>query len=137
MLLAPLLDGIYFCGETQRREEAVLSAKMRVRGSRMSPQEVQTCAKSKWGLYLDKEQVGVIWSYKLRAAMTDRDEALHYLLNKLKSEDGWSSSNLTWNDEKLAVISDQFSSFDGVVKAKVLLSFLSMSPRTINQVYTL
>ncbi|CAI8037482.1 hypothetical protein GBAR_LOCUS20961 [Geodia barretti] len=65
--------------------------------------------------------------------MTDRDEALHYLLNKLKSEDGWSSSNLTWNDEKLAVISDQFSSFDGVVKAKVLLSFLSMSPRTISQ----
>ena len=67
-------------------------------------------------------------------AMTDRDEALHYLLNKLKSEDGWSSANLTWNDEKLAVISDQFSSFDGVVKAKVLLSFLSMSPRTITQV---
>ena len=67
-------------------------------------------------------------------AMTDRDEALHYLLNKLKSEDGWSSANLTWNDEKLAVISDQFSSFDGVVKAKVLLSFLSMSPRTIAQV---
>ena len=66
--------------------------------------------------------------------MTDRDEALHYLLNKLKSEDGWSSSNLTWNDEKLAVISDQFSSFDGVVKAKVLLSFMSMSPRTITQV---
>ena len=66
--------------------------------------------------------------------MTDRDEALHYLLNKLKSEDGWSSSNLTWNDEKLAVISDQFSSFDGVVKAKVLLSFLSMSPRTISKV---
>ena len=66
--------------------------------------------------------------------MTDRDEALHYLLNKLKSEDGWSSANLTWNDEKLAVISDQFSSFDGVVKAKVLLSFLSMSPRTISQV---
>ena len=48
--------------------------------------------------------------------MKDHDEALHYLLNKLKSEDGWSSSNLTWNDEKLAIISDQFSLFDGVVK---------------------
>ena len=67
--------------------------------------------------------------------MTDHDEALHYLLNKLKSEDGWLSSNLTWNDEKLtAVISDQFSSFDGVLKAKVLLYFLSTSPHTINQV---
>ena len=33
-----------------------------------------------------------------------------------------------WNDEKLAIISDQFSSFDGVLKVKVLLSFLSMSP---------
>ena len=61
-------------------------------------------------------------------------KALHYLLNKLNSEDGWSSSNLTWNDEKLAVISDQFSSFDGVVKAKVLFSFLSVSPHTISQV---
>ena len=48
--------------------------------------------------------------------MTDRDEALHYLLNKLKSEDGWSSSNLTLNDKKLAIISEQFSSFDGVLK---------------------
>ena len=77
-----------------------------------------------------------IWCtpFVVAVAMTDRDEALHYLLNKLKSEDGWSSANLTWNDEKLAVISDQFSSFDGVVKAKVLLSFLSMSPRTITQV---
>ena len=45
-----------------------------------------------------------------------RRGSLHYLLNKLKSEDGWSSSNLTWNDEKLAVISEQFSSFDGVLK---------------------
>ena len=52
-------------------------------------------------------------------------KALHYLL-KLKSEDGWSNSDLTWNDEKLAIISDQFSSFDGMLKAKVLLSFLSM-----------
>ena len=67
--------------------------------------------------------------------MTDHDEVLHYLLNKLKSEDGWSNSNLTWNEEKLtAVISDQFSSFDGVLKAKVLLYFLSTSPHTINQV---
>ena len=41
---------------------------------------------------------------------------------------------LMWNDEKLAVISDQFSSFDGVLKAKVLLSFLSVSPHTISQV---
>lgn len=66
--------------------------------------------------------------------MADRDEALHYLLNKLKSEDGWSGANLAWNEEKLSVIADQFSSFDGVVKAKVLLSFLSMTPRTISQV---
>ena len=58
----------------------------------------------------------------------------HYLLNKLKSEDGWSNSNLTWNDEKLAVISDQFSSFDGVLKAKVLLYFLCTSPHTISEV---
>lgn len=66
--------------------------------------------------------------------MADRDEALHYLLNKLKSEDGWSGASLAWNEEKLSVIADQFSSFDGVVKAKVLLSFLSMTPRTISQV---
>ena len=38
------------------------------------------------------------------------------------------------NDEKLAVISDQFSSFDGVLKAKVLLYFLSTSPHTISEV---
>lgn len=65
--------------------------------------------------------------------MADRDEALHYLLNKLKSEDGWSSANLTWNEEKLSIVADQFSSFDGIAKTKVLLSFLSMTPRTINQ----
>ena len=67
--------------------------------------------------------------------MADRDEALHYLLNKLKSEDGWSSANLTWNEEKLSIVADQFSSFDGIAKTKVLLSFLSMTPRTINQVH--
>ena len=66
--------------------------------------------------------------------MADRDEALHYLLNKLKSEDGWSGASLAWNEEKLSVIADQFSSFDGVVKAKVLLSFLSMTPRTISHI---
>ena len=75
MLLAPSLDGIYFCGETQRREEAVLSAKIRVRRSRMSLHEVQTRAKSKWGLYLElkSEQVGVIWSYKLIASCSSYD----------------------------------------------------------------
>ena len=66
--------------------------------------------------------------------MADRDEALHYLLNKLKSEDGWSCSNLAWNEDKLSIIADQFSSFDGVAKVKVLLSFIGMTPRTINQV---
>ena len=66
--------------------------------------------------------------------MADRDEALHYLLNKLKSEDGWSGSNLAWNEDKLSIIADQFSSFDGVAKVKVLLSFIGMTPRTINQV---
>ncbi len=66
--------------------------------------------------------------------MTDRDEALHYLLNKLKSEDGWSGSNLAWNEDKLSIIADQFSSFDGVAKVKVLLSFIGMTPRTISQV---
>ena len=66
--------------------------------------------------------------------MGDRDEALHYLLNKLKSEDGWSGSNLAWNEDKLSIIADQFSSFDGVAKVKVLLSFIGMTPRTIAQV---
>ena len=66
--------------------------------------------------------------------MADRDEALHYLLSKLKNEDGWSSSNLAWNEDKLSIIADQFSSFDGVAKVKVLLSFIGMTPRTINQV---
>ena len=61
------------------------------------------------------------------------DEALHFLLNKLKSEDGWSGSNLAWSEEKLSVISDQFTSFDGSAKVKVLLSFLGMTPRTITQ----
>lgn len=66
--------------------------------------------------------------------MAERDEALHYLLSKLKSEDGWSASNLSWNEDKLAIVADQFSSFDGVAKVKVLLSFVGMTPRTINQV---
>ena len=66
--------------------------------------------------------------------MADVDEALHYLLNKLKSEDGWSGSNLAWNVDKLSVIADQFRAFDGVAKVKVLLSFLGMTPRTISQV---
>ncbi len=66
--------------------------------------------------------------------MADRDEALHYLLNKLKSDDGWSGSNLSWNEDKLAIIADKFNSFDGVAKVKVLLSFIGMTPRTITQV---
>lgn len=70
----------------------------------------------------------------LHVAMADRDEALHYLLNKLKSEDGWSGSNLAWNEDKLSIIADQFSSFDGIAKVKVLLSFIGMTPRTIGQV---
>lgn len=67
-------------------------------------------------------------------AMAERDEAMHYLLNKLKSEDGWSGSNLAWNEDKLALISGQFSSFDSSAKVKVLLSFIGMTPRTISQV---
>ena len=59
---------------------------------------------------------------------------MHYLLNKLKSEDGWSGSNLAWNEDKLALISGQFSSFDSSAKVKVLLSFIGMTPRTISQV---
>ena len=66
--------------------------------------------------------------------MAERDEAMHYLLNKLKSEDGWSGSNLAWNEDKLALISGQFSSFDSSAKVKVLLSFIGMTPRTISQV---
>ena len=66
--------------------------------------------------------------------MAERDEAMHYLLNKLKSEDGWSGSNLAWNDDTLALISGQFSSFDSSAKVKVLLSFIGMTPRTISQV---
>ncbi len=69
--------------------------------------------------------------------MAERDEALHYLLNKLKSKDGLSSANLTWNEEKLSIVADQFSSFDGIAKTKALLSFLSMTPRTISQVSSL
>lgn len=73
--------------------------------------------------------------YYLRlVTMAERDEAMHYLLNKLKSEDGWSGSNLAWNEDKLALISGQFSSFDSSAKVKVLLSFLGMTPRTISQV---
>ena len=62
---------------------------------------------------------------------------MHYLLNKLKSEDGWSGSNLAWNEDKLALISGQFSSFDSSAKVKVLLSFIGMTPRTISQVSAL
>ena len=66
--------------------------------------------------------------------MADRDEALQYLLNKLKSEDGWSASSLAWNEDKLSIVADQFSAFDGLAKVKVLLSFIGMTPRTIRQV---
>lgn len=52
----------------------------------------------------------------------------------MKSDDGWSSANVAWNEEKLAIIADLFTSFDGSAKVKVLLSFLSMTPRTISQV---
>ena len=65
------------------------------------------------------------------AMATDRDDALQYLLSKLQSEDGWSCANLAWNEDRLTVITDQFSSFDGAVKSKLLLSFLAMSPRVI------
>ena len=65
------------------------------------------------------------------AMATDRDDALQYLLSKLQSEDGWSCANLAWNEDRLTVITDQFSSFDGTVKSKLLLSFLAMSPRVI------
>ena len=53
---------------------------------------------------------------------------------QVKSEDGWSSANVAWNEEKLAIVADLFTSFDGAAKTKVLLSFLSMTPRTIIQV---
>lgn len=66
--------------------------------------------------------------------MADKDEALHYLLNKLKSDDGWSGSNLAWNVDKLSVIADMFRALDGAAKVKVLVSFMSMTPRTVNQV---
>ena len=68
--------------------------------------------------------------------MADKDEALHYLLNKLKSDDGWSGSNLAWNVDKLSVIADMFRALDGAAKVKVLLSFMSMSPRMVSQVRT-
>ena len=68
--------------------------------------------------------------------MADKDEALHYLLNKLKSDDGWSGSNLAWNVDKLSVITDMFRALDGAAKVKVLLSFMSMSPRMVSQVST-
>ncbi len=66
--------------------------------------------------------------------MADKDEALHYLLNKLKSDDGWSGSNLAWNVDKLSVIADMFRALDGAAKVKVLVSFMSMTPRTVSQV---
>ena len=66
--------------------------------------------------------------------MTDREEALQYLLSKLRCDDGWSGVNLAWNDEKMAIISDRFSGMDGAAKAKILLSFLGMAPRTVMQV---
>lgn len=62
----------------------------------------------------------------------DTDDALQYLLSKLQSDDGWSCVNLAWNKDRLTVIVDQFSNFDGGVKSKLLLSFLAMSPRVIN-----
>ena len=65
-------------------------------------------------------------------ATSDQDDALQYLLSKLKSEDGWSCANLAWNEDRLTVIADQFSSFDGTVKSKILLSFLAMTPRIIH-----
>ena len=65
-------------------------------------------------------------------ATSDRDDALQYLLSKLQSEDGWSCANLAWNEDRLTVIADQFSSFDGTVKSKLLLSFLAMTPRVIS-----
>lgn len=64
-------------------------------------------------------------------ASGDHDDALQYLLSKLQSEDGWSCANLAWNEDRLTVIADQFSNFDGAVKSKLLLSFLAMSPRVI------
>jgi hypothetical protein len=64
-------------------------------------------------------------------ATGDSDEALQYLLSKLQSEDGWSCANLAWNEDRLTVIVDQFSKLEGSVKGKLLLSFLSMSPRVI------
>ncbi len=66
--------------------------------------------------------------------MADKDEALHYLLNKLKSDDGWSGSNLAWNVDKLEVIADMFRALEGPAKVKVLISFMSMTPRTVGQV---
>lgn len=65
-------------------------------------------------------------------AAPDHDDALHYLLSKLQSDDGWSCANLAWNKDRLTVIVDQFSKFDGIVKSKLLLSFLAMSPRVIS-----
>ncbi len=64
--------------------------------------------------------------------MATSDDVLQYLLSKLQSEDGWSCANLAWNKDRLTVIADQFSSFDGSVKSKLLLSFLAMSPRVIS-----
>ena len=64
---------------------------------------------------------------------SERDDALQYLLSKLKSEDGWSCANLAWNEDRLTIIADQFGSFDGMVKSKLLLSFLAMTPRVIHQ----
>ena len=64
--------------------------------------------------------------------MATSDDVLQYLLSKLQSEDGWSCANLAWNEDRLTVIADQFSSFDGSVKSKLLLSFLAMSPRVIS-----
>ena len=68
--------------------------------------------------------------------MVDKDEALHYLLNKLRSDDGLSGSNLAWNVDKLSVIADMFRALDGAAKVKVLLSFMSMSPHMVIQVST-
>ena len=64
--------------------------------------------------------------------MAANDDVLQYLLTKLQSEDGWSCANLAWNEDRLTVIADQFSSFEGPVKSKLLLSFLAMSPRVIS-----
>ena len=64
--------------------------------------------------------------------MATSDDVLQYLMTKLQSEDGWSCANLAWNEDRLAVIADRFSSFDGAVKSKLLLSFLAMSPRVIS-----